>query len=482
MRFPMKKHFNLAFALLFFFSLTAQAGFIDYFKDENDKTKWQHVANFSSSVLILLLLITAIFLLVNFLNARKANKELTLIKTDLENRVAERTATLDESNRLLQTANTMLEGEILEHKETTTLLLSSETYIKSILDSMPLMLIGLNKDLSITQWNRLAKETTGMPAEQVIGKQLWDAYPTITLSPEQVTQVLENGGTTTIKHSQRGQYYFDITLYALKDHPETGIVILIDDVTKRSKAENLLIQRDKFSSMGELAAAMAHDINIPLRAIGNDIDRLKTAVSVNDISPESLNACLENGYENSSQAAAIVNHLLEFSNSDTSKKQFGHIPDIANHALRIAGAMFSNTDGLKFNDITIERNYATDLQKIPCHTAEIQQVFISLLRHACHSLGQTNKDNHKPCIKIDISEFYDSLWIKVQHNGRGLSSNEQMAIFEPFYQNDDQKHGYNLENRLSFSYFIITEHHDGEMSVTSDVNVGTTFHIQLLLR
>lgn len=482
MRLPMKKNFNLAFALLFFFSLTAQAGFIDYFKDENDNTKWQHVANFSSSVLILLLLITAIFLLVNFLNARKANKELTLIKTDLENRVAERTATLDESNRLLQTANTMLEGEILEHKETTTLLLSSETYIKSILDSMPLMLIGLNKDLTITQWNRLAKETTGMPAEQVIGKQLWDAYPTITLSPEQVTHVLDNGGTTTIKHSQRGQYYFDITLYALKDHPETGIVILIDDVTKRSKAENLLIQRDKFSSMGELAAAMAHDINIPLRAIGNDIDRLKTAVSVNDISPESLNACLESGYENSSQAAAIVNHLLEFSNSDTSKKQFGHIPDIANHALRIAGAMFSNTYGLKFNDITIERNYADGLQKIPCHTSEIQQVFISLLRHACHSLGQTDKDNHKPCIKIDINEFYDSLWIKVQHNGRGLSSDEQMAIFEPFYQNEDQKDGYNLENRLSFSYFIITEHHDGEMSVTSDVDVGTTFHIQLLLR
>lgn len=478
----MKKHFNLAFAFLSFFSLTAQAGFIDYFKDENDNTKWQHVANFSSSVLILLLLITAIFLLVNFLNARKANKELTLIKTDLENRVAERTATLDESNRLLQTANTMLEGEILEHKETTTLLLSSETYIKSILDSMPLMLIGLNKDLTITQWNRLAKETTGMPSKQVIGKQLWDAYPTITLSPEQVKQVLENGGTTTIKHSQRGQYYFDITLYALKDHPETGIVILIDDVTKRSKAENLLIQRDKFSSMGELAAAMAHDINIPLRAIGNDIDRLKTAVSVNDISPETLNICLESGYENSSQAAAIVNHLLEFSNSDTSEKQLGHIPDIADHALRIAGAMFSNTYGLKFNDITIERNYATDLQKIPCYTAEIQQVFISLLRHACHSLGQAKKDNHTPCIKIDISEFYDSLWIKVQHNGRGLSSDEQMAIFEPFYQNEDQKHGYNLENRLSFSYFIITEHHDGEMSVTSDVNVGTTFHIQLLLR
>lgn len=478
----MKIILHIAFSLFMFSSIHAHAGFIQLFKDEEGETKWQHVANFSSSVLILLLLISVISLLINFLNARKANKELTLIKADLEKRVAERTATLDQSNILLQNANGMLEGEIKEHKETTSRLISSETYVKSILDSMPLMLIGLNKDLSITQWNRLSKETTGMPAEQVIGKQLWDVYPTITLSPEQVTDVLKNGGTTTIKHSQRGQYYFDITLYALKDHPETGIIILIDDVTQRSKAENLLIQRDKFSSMGELAAAMAHDINIPLRAIVNDIEKLKTTVAANDLSPEILNHCLEDGHENSRQATAIVSHLLKFSNSDNSEKQLCHIPDIADHALVIAGAMFSNTDGLKFSDIKIDRSYAKDLRKIPCHISEIQQVFVSLLRHACYSLGKTNRTDHKPFIKIDVSEFYDSLWIKVQHNGHGLTSDEQMMIFEPFYQSDDQENSYNLENRLSFSYFIITEHHEGEMSVTSDVNVGTTFHIQLLLR
>lgn len=467
---------------LLFIASHAQAGFMHYFKNPDGTTKWQHVANFSSSVLILLLLITAAFLFFSVRKALKANKELKMIRDDLEQRVIERTATLDESNRLLQRANQMLEGEITQHKETTALLQSSETYIKSILDSMPLMLIGLNKDLVVTQWNNWAQRITGIATEEVIGKNLWDAYPTITLSPEQVTSVLEEGETITIKHSQRGQYYFDITVYALKGHRETGIVILVDDVTQQSKAENLLIQRDKFSSMGELAAAMAHDINIPLRAIVRDIHELRENIAGEEISPRTLNRWLDDAKENSRQASAIINHLLEFSNSESEEKQPASIPNIIDHSVLIAGSMFSDTDGLKFKDIQIERNYAENLPNIPCHMSELQQVFVSLLRHACYSLGKSKDKTKRPTIDISVSEFYDSMWIKIQHNGRGLTSDEQMTIFEPFYQNETIANACDLENRLSFSYFIVTEHHQGQMAVTSDENVGSTFHIQLQLR
>lgn len=479
----MKKYIATPLMILSFcMSSSSHAAFIDYFKNDNGTTKWQHVANFSSSVLILLLLISAIFLLLNVLKAHRANKELKLIKLNLEKRVIERTATLDESNRLLQQSNAMLEGEITEHKETTALLGSSEAYIKSILDSMPLMLIGLNENLNITQWNSWAQKTTGMTSEHVIGKNLWDAYPTITLSQEQIQNILDNGGSTTIKHNQRGQYYFDITLYALSGHRETGIVILIDDVTQQSKAENLLIQRDKFSSMGELAAAMAHDINIPLGAIVKDIHELKESLKDEHVDSANLSHWLDDGHENSRQAAAIVDQLLAFSKSDSEQKQISFIPNIADHAVLLASSMFSSTGSLKFGDILIERSYAPDLRQAPCHTSELQQVFLSLLRHACYSLEKSPSPEKPATIKIDVSEFYDSIWIKVQHNGHGLSSEEQMTIFEPFYQNEEGVKGCDLENRLSFAYFIVTEHHGGQMSVTSDINVGTTFHIQLPLK
>ena len=84
-------------------------------------------------------------------------------------------------------------------------------------------------------------------------------------------------------------------------------------------------------------------------------------------------------------------------------------------------------------------------------------------------------------MNIEVFECYDALWIKVQHNGVGLSSEEQQYLFEPFFNNTSTEDNVNAGERLSFSYFVITEHHQGQIAVTSDVDVGTTFHIQMQL-
>ena len=66
---------------------------------------------------------------------------------------------------------------------------------------MPLMLVGVNKDGQITQWNKRAEDITGIKAEDVLGKHLWDAYPIITVSPGQVHEAMEKNETVTIKHT-----------------------------------------------------------------------------------------------------------------------------------------------------------------------------------------------------------------------------------------------------------------------------------------
>ena len=107
---------------------------------------------------------------------------------------------------------------------------------------------------------------------------------------------------------------------------------------------------------------------------------------------------------------------------------------------------------------------------------------MSLLRHSFHSIcAALPQPDFEPVIRIEIAEFYDALWVKVQHNGKGLNSEDQQDIFEPFFSNTANEHANPVEHRLSFSHFIITEHHKGQMAVTSDVDVGTTFHIQLQL-
>lgn len=451
-----------ALTLLSLCLLSAQshADIFSPFRNPNGSTKWQYVANFSSSVLILTLLIVAIFLFLANRRAARANRELTDIKATLEDRVARRTASLIETTENLK---------------------SREEYITNIVESMPLMLIGLNQRMEIVQWNHVAETSTGRPIASVLGKNLWEAYPAITLTPEQVQQVLSSKQTTTIKHSQRDQYYFDITLYALTDKGETGIVILVDDITKQMKAENKVAERDKISAMGELASAMAYDIKLPLQTIHSTIVNAESTLSAADVGgiKGELLHTLANAQQSSQQASAIIQNLLDLASSHHNEKEVADVASLMDKSIALADSLFTDFSGLRFNNINIIRKYQTGLPPIPCFSSELQQVFVRLLRNAFHSLNRPNQSN--PCIEIEISEFYDSLWIKLHHNGRVLSSLEQEDIFQPFFSISNRPPACKVEHRLSYSYFIITDHHDGQMAVTSDENSGTSFNIQLPL-
>ncbi|MBT8072968.1 MAG: PAS domain S-box protein [Xanthomonadales bacterium] len=481
----------LFFISIFLHSLPLYAGLKMQFKYPDGTTNWQHVANWSGGTLILLLSITVINLFLTRRQVRKSNRELNEIRNRLELLVQERTATLDESNRLLKDSNKLLEDEIAGHVSTASRLRASESYIKNILSSMPLILIGVNKDGRITQWNKQAEFITGIKAEDVLNKNLWDAYPAITVSPDQVREALEKNETITIKHSQRGQYYFDITLYPLQDQVEAGVVILIDDVTKKILAENMLIQNDKISSMGELASSMAHDINTPLQSILFDLRNFQSLLAdgsqyMNEIEgdgmPDKIRHLLSHANEKGEKMASIVQNLQDFARGRSDRKQLSNIVDLMENTLELAGDVLSGPSGLKFNDIRIERNYEENLPMIPCYVTELQQVFLSLFRHAYDALGRVNDPAHKPTIVIQMNVSYDSFWIRIQHNGVGITSEDQSNLFEPFVRKDTPEVDYDAGKRLSFAYFIITEQHQGYMAVTSDINVGTTFHIQMLLK
>ena len=461
------------------------------FTRPDGSTNWQHIANWSGGTLILLLTIAVITLFITRRKLRKSNQELHEIRSQLELRVQERTATLDESNRLLKESNKLLENEIAMHVSTASRLRASESYIKNILESMPLMLVGVNADGEVTQWNNRAEDITGIKAESVLGKNLWEAYPAITVSPDQVNDAIENNEAITIKHTQRGQYCFDITIYPLQDHVEPGVVILIDDVTKKMLAENMLIQNDKISSMGELASSMAHDINTPLQSILFDLRTFQhmladSSQQISEISgsgmPEKLPSLLSDAYEKGEKVASIVQNLQEFARGRGDRIQRANMVDVMEHTLELAGDVLSAPSGLKFIDIEIERNYEKDLPMIPCYVTELQQALLSLFRHAYDALGRVDDPSHKPTIKIQMNVSYDSFWIRIQHNGVGLTNEELTYLFEPFGRKDTPEAGFDAGKRLSFAYFIITEQHQGQLAVTSDINVGTTFHIQMLLK
>ncbi|ANG64224.1 PAS domain-containing sensor histidine kinase [Marinobacterium aestuarii] len=482
----MKKYLFLTLLLLQ--SPITHADLISLFKDADGKTNWQYVANWSSGILIILLSIAAINMFVIWRRVQKSNRALKAIRNNLEQRVLERTATLDESNRLLRESNQLLEQEVQQHVITSGLLKSSESYIRNILSSMPLMLIGLNRQGQITQWNSKAEKISGISAADALDKNLWDLYPSITVSPRQISQAMDNNETLTFKQSQPGTYHFDITVYPLQDHSESGVVILVDDVTKRVLAENMLIHHDKMSSMGELASTMAHDINKPLQAILFDLSSFQSLLNQGKGAEEGVGreldkfgSLLADASEKGQHVESIINNLLSFARGRTEVSQLAHLPDIMDHTLELANDVLSAPSQLRFRDIRIDRQYEDDLPMVSCYVTELQQVFLSLFRHACNALGQVETADHEPCIRIELSTEYESFWIRIHHNGVALSSDEQMHLFEPYFSDSSADQALDAGKRLSFSYFVITEQHQGHMAVTSDADSGTSFHIELKL-
>lgn len=444
-------------------SLNAHADIFAVFREEDGSTKWQYVANTSASILILTLLVVLFFLIRAHLRAVRSNHALTEIKATLEDRVTRRTAVL---------------------QETTEQLRKREAYIASIVGSMPVMLIGLNRQLQVTQWNKTAETITGRPFKDVVGKDLWQAYSSVTLTEEQIEQVFTTGETLDLNYTQQGQYSFNITVYPVDNDNSTGIVILISDVTKQVKAENKVAERDKASAMGELASAMAYDISLPINTIFNRVSSAREKIEAADLAnaKEFLLQEVEIVRQSAHQATAIAQNLLNLARSHRDVKQVVDITPIMDRSIELATHLFKSSDGLSFSDIDIRRDYTSPLPQVPCFPAELEQVFVRLFRNAFYAIkAAPGTANSHPWINVEIGEFVDTVWIKVEHNGQCLTPEEQLDIFEPFFALSAQATTCPVEQRLSYSYFIITNHHRGYMSVTSDEKHGTCFNIQLAL-
>lgn len=450
----------LASILLLGLSVRAYADPFTMFRYEDGRTNWQYIANTSASLLILSLLIVLIFLVRAHVRARRSNRALTEIRATLEDRVAQRTEVLEETAEQLR---------------------RREAYISSIVNSMPVMLIGLNDQLQVTQWNKTAEQITGRPFGDVTGQNLWSAYPSITLNEEQVQGVLKHGTTLQLKHTQPGQYSYDITIYRLKEHDDTGIVILISDITKQVNAESKVVERDKLSALGELASAMAFDISRPINTIFQHVSEAREKIesaNLGDAQGRLLEE-VEIVRQSAQQATAIAQNLLDLSRTDSNAKQLADVPELMDGSIRVASELLNDVDGLAFSDVEIHRQYASDLPHISCFPAELQQVFTRLLRSAFYALKTAElHPGQKPRIHIEIGRFFDSVWIKVAHQGTPLDEEAQRHIFEPYFASAGESTSCPVEQRLSYPYFIVTERHRGHMSVTSD-EMGTCFNIQL---
>jgi signal transduction histidine kinase len=266
------------------------------------------------------------------------------------------------------------------------------------------------------------------------------------------------------------------------------VVILVNDVSKQKQAESMLVHNEKIASMTELASAMAHDINTPLQGMLLDLQSFQQLLSkqpsgerITSFNADQLQVLLSDASKRADTVASIVKNLLSFSRGRNEKKQLQQLTVLLDNAVMLAKDMMVLPGQLTFENIEVKRDYQKNLPLLNCYPTELQHVFLNLIRHACVALNEHQEKDQQPKISISVTQEVDSLWVCLAHNGAVLSDEEQVSIFEPSLSVILPQRDVDSQKRLSFSNYIVTEQHQGQMAVTSDLENGTRFHIQLLL-
>jgi PAS domain S-box-containing protein len=392
--------------------------------------------------------------------------------------------------------------DITERKQTEEQLQSIQSYLANIIDSMPSILIGVNADSKVTQWNSQAQKLTGISPEEAHGQNLEKVFPRIFYEMPKVHKAIisrNQQSETKRSYLENGDIkYENITIYPLVTNGVEGAVIRIDDVTEKVHLEEMMIQSEKMLSVGGLAAGMAHEINNPLAGMMQTANVMKNRLTANEI-PANLKAAeavgtnmeaihdfmtdrgvfrmLDSITDSGKRVAKIVDNILSFARKSDAETLPHDMGELLDYSLELAATDYDLKKQYDFKAIKIIREYAEDLPTVLCEGTKIQQVFMNIVRNGAEAMQEAKTERPQFILRTQHDSDPKRIVIEIEDNGPGINESTRRRIFEPFFTTKPVGVGTGLG--LSVSYFIIAENHRGEMSVVSELGKGTRFIIRL---
>lgn len=354
-------------------------------------------------------------------------------------------------------------------------------YLTNIIDSMPSLLIGINVNGKVTQWNHTAATLTNISSREAKGKKLQTLLPSMSSLSHTIEESIFS--RKIHKESDTGLFtdiglpHEEITIYPLSGNAiQQGAVIRIDDISEKITLENQLLQSRKMDAIGQLSGGIAHDFN-------NMLNGILVSAEMLQLDHQNADADTIGNIEVILQAALQASEL--------SKKllTFGRKQQIRKSPLDIL-ALLDETHSIlsRTIDKKVEISLTSSAQETTIFgdSSSLQNVFINLGINASHampnggllSFNLSNKNlTIESCRNREFSlRPGEYIAIEVVDTGVGIEKENLEKIFEPFFTTKEQGKGTGLG--LSASYGTIKDH-NGSITVDSIIDSGTTFTILL---
>jgi two-component system, NtrC family, sensor kinase len=226
------------------------------------------------------------------------------------------------------------------------------------------------------------------------------------------------------------------------------------------RAQDQLIQTEKLSSLGKLAAGIAHEINNPLTSI-----LLNSCVISEKLGDNRLKENLKLIIDETARCGAIVKGLLEFSRQTAPVKEPTNINEVIEKTLMLFESQ------LLVNHVRVEKNLDRDLPRIMIDSNKIKQVFTNIILNAIEAMSKGGILTINS--KLSMDKKYVLLYFT--DTGQGIPKENISKIFDPFFTTKGTK-GTGLG--LSLTYGIVQQH-GGTIEVQSEPGKGTTMIISL---
>ncbi|WP_163378869.1 ATP-binding protein [Cyclobacterium sp. SYSU L10401] len=261
------------------------------------------------------------------------------------------------------------------------------------------------------------------------------------------------------------------------------------------ETQSMLIHSEKMNALGQMVAGVAHEINNPVAFVASNMHALKQmaedlkdayeqlnmAVDTSgnedlkvmarklsqeadvDFISEDLDDLINSSIDGLKRVKGIVGSLRNFSRLDEADEKIASMKECIESTLEIAGSVVRNR-------LVIDCQL-NDLTPIKCRPSELNQVFLNLIMNAAQAVKEDGR------LEIKGSETTDALILTFTDNGIGMDADTQEKIFNPFFTTKPVGEGTGLG--LSIAYKIISDGHNGKITVDSEVGKGTSFTISL---
>jgi PAS domain S-box-containing protein len=373
-------------------------------------------------------------------------------------------------NRIgLAIENAMLQEQYIKSEEKYRTLFNSDPHPIFILDS---------KTLQILDMNQRAQDSYGYSRQelrQLTFLQLGDE------SDEELTAGLQNLTEDQSplfnkkRHHRKGgkPFFVNVNISLAKYGAGHVVIATTTDITEVVEKETQLIQAGKMTTLGVMAAGMAHEINQPLNVIQVCADfflkMLKRGATIED---DDLRSMANDIVANVERATGVIKHVRDFARQSEPVRSKVNINDPVEDVFKVLGHQ------LKVHDIDVTLDLDPDLPEILAEHNRLEQVFINLVSNAIDAMDEKSNqpDNPEDSNKLTIkSKLEDKrVTVTVSDTGTGMSEEIQAKLFEPFFTTKKVGKGTGLG--VSISYGIVKDY-DGDIEIESEVGKGTTFKL-----